>query len=55
MINCDVIFFSHFRWLVAYRDAQSFRFSHYFVSFLSEVTVLLCGLGAINVGDDVRW
>ena len=27
----------------------------YFVSFLSEVTVLLCGLGATHVGDDVRW
>lgn len=46
---------NNFKWLVAYRDAQSFRFSHYFVSFLSEVTVLLCGLGATHVGDDVRW
>lgn len=46
---------NNFKWLVAYRDAQSFRFSHYFVSFLSEVTVLLCGLGATNVADDVRW
>ena len=27
----------------------------YFVSFLSEGTVLLCGLGATYVGDDVRW
>ncbi|XP_060592871.1 protein-serine O-palmitoleoyltransferase porcupine-like [Ruditapes philippinarum] len=46
---------TNFKWIVAYRDAQSFRFSHYFVSFLSEVTVILCGLGATHLNDDVRW
>ncbi|KAG7172792.1 serine O-palmitoleoyltransferase porcupine-like [Homarus americanus] len=32
------------RWGIAYRDALSFRFSHYFVSYLSEVSALLAGL-----------
>lgn len=46
---------NNFKWFVSYRDAQSFRFSHYFISFLSEVTVILCGLGATNMNDDVKW
>lgn len=28
------------RWLAAYRDAMSFRFSHYFVSYLGQATLL---------------
>lgn len=46
---------THHKWAIAYRDAQSFRFSHYFISFLSETTVILCGLGATFVSDEVRW
>lgn len=43
-------------WFVAYRDAQSFRFSHYFVCFFSEVTSTLSGVGAsASNGGDVRW
>jgi len=34
-----------FKWFVAYQSALSFRFSHYFVSFLSECTSLLSGIG----------
>lgn len=30
---------------MAYQAAMSFRFSHYFVSFLSECTCLLSGIG----------
>ena len=30
---------------MAYQAAMSFRFSHYFVSFLSECTSLLSGIG----------
>ena len=33
------------RWFLAYQAAMSFRFSHYFVSFLSECTSLLSGIG----------
>ncbi|XP_064394949.1 protein-serine O-palmitoleoyltransferase porcupine-like [Halichondria panicea] len=33
------------KWLAAYSAAASFRFSHYFVSFLSESTVLAAGIG----------
>lgn len=40
------------KWLVAYRDAQSFRFSHYFVSYASEALAVLAGLGFT---DDVTW
>ncbi|RUS85801.1 hypothetical protein EGW08_006430 [Elysia chlorotica] len=32
------------KWILAYRDAQSFRFSHYFVSFISDATSSLSGL-----------
>ncbi|KAL1436488.1 hypothetical protein MTO96_049590 [Rhipicephalus appendiculatus] len=31
-------------WLVAYRDALSFRFSHYFVTFLSEASAVASGV-----------
>ncbi|WAR27134.1 PORCN-like protein [Mya arenaria] len=44
-----------FKWAVSFRDAQSFRFSHYFIGFLSEATVVLCGLGATHTNDDVKW
>ena len=43
------------RWFVAYRDAQSFRFSHYFVCFFSEVTATLSGVGASSTNGDLRW
>lgn len=33
-----------FRWLAAYRDALSFRFSHYFITFLSEATAVASGV-----------
>lgn len=32
------------RWFMAYRDALSFRSSHYFVSYLSEATTLAAGI-----------
>lgn len=43
------------RWLLAYRDAQSFRFSHYFISYLSELTLTMSGLGALKTNGDLRW
>ena len=44
-----------FSWVSAYRDAQSFRFSHYFISYASELTATLAGLGATKLNSDVRW
>lgn len=32
------------RWLAAYRDALSFRFSHYFITFLSEASAVAAGI-----------
>ena len=32
-------------WISAYRDAMSFRASHYFVSFISEASAVACGFG----------
>ncbi|OWF52531.1 protein-serine O-palmitoleoyltransferase porcupine-like [Mizuhopecten yessoensis] len=47
---------SSYRWILAYRDAQSFRFSHYFVSFASETTALLCGFrGSFYKDNESRW
>ncbi|KAJ8301964.1 hypothetical protein KUTeg_020951 [Tegillarca granosa] len=43
------------KWLLAYRDAQSFRFSHYFVSYISEASATLAGFGLTYHGTDVRW
>ncbi|XP_060062943.1 protein-serine O-palmitoleoyltransferase porcupine-like [Ylistrum balloti] len=47
---------SSYKWILAYRDAQSFRFSHYFVSFASETSALLCGLrGSFYKENESRW
>ena len=35
----------NWKWWVAYRDAMSFRASHYFVSYLGEATAVAGGLG----------
>ncbi|XP_070193072.1 protein-serine O-palmitoleoyltransferase porcupine-like isoform X2 [Littorina saxatilis] len=43
------------KWLLAYRDAQSFRFSHYFVSFMSETTAVLSGIGWSEEDGNVQW
>ncbi|XP_038066332.1 protein-serine O-palmitoleoyltransferase porcupine-like [Patiria miniata] len=43
------------KWLDAYKDAMSFRFSHYFVSFVSESTSLALGLGAPKEGGNKHW
>lgn len=37
------------KWIDAYRDALSFRSSHYFVSYMSEATALLSGLRVSSV------
>ncbi|XP_039745255.1 protein-serine O-palmitoleoyltransferase porcupine [Pararge aegeria] len=36
------------KWLVAYRDAQAFRMSHYFVSTMSVVSMTSAGFGLSN-------
>ncbi|XP_013183480.2 protein-serine O-palmitoleoyltransferase porcupine [Amyelois transitella] len=36
------------KWLVAYRDAQAFRMSHYFISSLSVVSMISAGFGLTN-------
>uniref|UniRef100_A0A2C9KNI0 Protein-serine O-palmitoleoyltransferase porcupine n=1 Tax=Biomphalaria glabrata TaxID=6526 RepID=A0A2C9KNI0_BIOGL len=41
------------RWFLAYRDAQSFRFSHYSISFLSEATSTLSGIKFD--GPNLQW
>ncbi|XP_044764591.1 protein-serine O-palmitoleoyltransferase porcupine [Coccinella septempunctata] len=38
------------RWLLAYRDALSFRFSHYFVSYLAEMSMISAGFKNFNSG-----
>lgn len=38
-------------WPAAYRDALSFRFSHYFVSFLSETTAVASGISSSGSWD----
>ena len=43
------------RWWIAFRDALSFRFSHYFVSCLSEVMMTLSGFGGTRTNGDMRW
>ena len=40
-----------YRWMTAYSAALSFRTSHYFVSYLSEVTATAVGIGYENTAD----
>ncbi|XP_035829159.1 protein-serine O-palmitoleoyltransferase porcupine-like [Aplysia californica] len=42
------------KWFLAYRDAQSFRFSHYFISFLSDATSSLSGISP-DGGSQLQW
>lgn len=46
---------SGWTWLLAYRDAMSFRASHYFVSFMSEASAIAAGFGCHVVGGQVLW
>ena len=55
VINYSDFALFHFSWFGAYRDAQSFRFSIYFVGFLGELTITLSGLGATKKNGDVKW
>jgi len=43
------------KWWIAYRDAMSFRASHYFVSFMSEASVIAAGFGAHSMGSHILW
>ena len=38
----------NWRWWIAYRDAMSFRASHYFVSYISEATAIAAGFGSCS-------
>merc|ERR550517_1921471 len=46
---------SGWKWRLAYRDAMSFRASHYFVSFMSEASVIAAGFGAHCMGTHILW
>ena len=43
-VSCTCIY----RWLAAYSAAASFRYSHYFVSFLSQFGTLIAGIGCTS-------
>jgi len=43
------------RWWLAYRDAMSFRASHYFVSFMSEASAVAAGFGCHQVQGQGLW
>ena len=43
------------KWWLAYRDAMLFRASHYFVSFMSEASVIAAGFGGHSMGTHVLW
>jgi hypothetical protein len=46
---------SGWKWWLAYRDAMSFRASHYFVSFMSEASAIAAGFGATKTGLSTQW
>lgn len=50
-----IILDHHWKWFLAYRDAMSFRFSHYFVCYLSTVSLTLNGFGATESNGEVKW
>lgn len=41
------------RWLLAYRDAFAFRYSHYFVCYLSEMGMISAGFKNFKLGDNL--
>ena len=43
----------NFRWMLAYRDAMSFRASHYFVSYVSDSSSVASGFGCSR--DTGHW
>lgn len=43
------------KWMVAFRDALSFRCSHYFVSFLSQATMAAAGVQSYQGLNDKSW
>jgi porcupine-like protein len=44
------------KWLTAYSSASSFRFSHFFVSLLSECSTIMSGLGySVKSDGHVSW
>ena len=44
---------TYFRWLDAFKDANAFRFSTYFVSYTSESTCLIMGIGTLSTKKDI--
>jgi len=46
---------SGWKWWLAYRDAMSFRASHYFVSFMSEASAIAAGFGGHVLGTQILW
>lgn len=43
------------KWLRAFTIAASFRYSHYFVSYMSETTSVMCGLGFVESESGDHW
>ncbi|XP_062502747.1 protein-serine O-palmitoleoyltransferase porcupine-like [Corticium candelabrum] len=43
------------KWLLAFTTAASFRYSHYFVSYLSEATSVMCGIGFVDTESGGHW
>ncbi|XP_077996103.1 protein-serine O-palmitoleoyltransferase porcupine-like [Glandiceps talaboti] len=43
------------KWFLAYQDAMSFRFSHYFISFMAEASCITAGVGFTQTEDDYSW
>lgn len=54
MSNCIITWFFNdksWKWFLAYRNAMAFRFSHYFVSFLSQSMMLMAGFSEQSVSS----
>ncbi|PAA75700.1 hypothetical protein BOX15_Mlig028456g1 [Macrostomum lignano] len=54
-----IIIDGSYKWLIAFRDAQSFRFSHYFTCYTSEATAIASGIGASRYREagnsETKW
>ena len=51
----DYFIEDHNVWITAYRNAFSFRSSHYFISYLSESIMIMAGFNNYNGDDANRW
>lgn len=53
--NSSILLNLAFSLLTSYKEAFSFRTSHYFISYLSETAMLAAGFKSLLIWNDGKW